>query len=132
MSILFACSPQFSHTKRTHKPQRDLWTRHPQLPTAFLEYAPLLRQRVTSFSSHSVAVRHPDGSVQIQDRTKDIIISGGEVCRVCTVSASCRRSLLRSYWCVPYITSVRFFASVINLHTHCHLACQRFSGAGLA
>jgi acyl-CoA synthetase (AMP-forming)/AMP-acid ligase II len=32
------------------------------------------------FHSGDLAVWHPDGSVQIQDRMKDIIISGGEVC----------------------------------------------------
>jgi acyl-CoA synthetase (AMP-forming)/AMP-acid ligase II len=32
------------------------------------------------FHSGDSAVWHPDGSVQIQDRMKDIIISGGEVC----------------------------------------------------
>ena len=31
------------------------------------------------FHSGDLAVWHPDGSVQIQDRSKDIIISGGEV-----------------------------------------------------
>jgi non-ribosomal peptide synthetase component E (peptide arylation enzyme) len=31
------------------------------------------------FHSGDLAVWHPDGSVQIQDRIKDIIISGGEV-----------------------------------------------------
>jgi long-subunit acyl-CoA synthetase (AMP-forming) len=31
------------------------------------------------FHSGDLAVWHPDGSVQIQDRAKDIIISGGEV-----------------------------------------------------
>ena len=32
------------------------------------------------FHSGDLAVWHPDGSVQIQDRMKDLIISGGEVC----------------------------------------------------
>lgn len=31
------------------------------------------------FHSGDLAVWHPDGSVQIQDRAKDLIISGGEV-----------------------------------------------------
>jgi long-subunit acyl-CoA synthetase (AMP-forming) len=31
------------------------------------------------FHSGDLAVWHPDGSVQVQDRMKDIIISGGEV-----------------------------------------------------
>ena len=31
------------------------------------------------FHSGDLAVWHPDGSVQVQDRAKDIIISGGEV-----------------------------------------------------
>jgi AMP-binding enzyme len=44
------------------------------------------------FHSGDLAVWHPDGSVQIQDRMKDIIISGGEVGTVHTVSASCRGS----------------------------------------
>jgi acyl-CoA synthetase (AMP-forming)/AMP-acid ligase II len=44
------------------------------------------------FHSGDLAVWHPDGSVQIQDRMKDIIISGGEVRTVHTISASCRRS----------------------------------------
>jgi len=30
------------------------------------------------FHSGDLAVMHPDGSVSIQDRSKDIIISGGE------------------------------------------------------
>jgi acyl-CoA synthetase (AMP-forming)/AMP-acid ligase II len=32
-----------------------------------------------SFRSGDLAVMHPDGSVAIMDRSKDIIISGGEV-----------------------------------------------------
>jgi acyl-CoA synthetase (AMP-forming)/AMP-acid ligase II len=31
------------------------------------------------FHSGDLAVWHPDGSVHIQDRSKDLIISGGEV-----------------------------------------------------
>ena len=31
------------------------------------------------FSSGDLAVMHEDGSISIQDRSKDIIISGGEV-----------------------------------------------------
>jgi acyl-CoA synthetase (AMP-forming)/AMP-acid ligase II len=31
------------------------------------------------FSSGDLAVMHPDGTVAVMDRTKDIIISGGEV-----------------------------------------------------
>ena len=34
------------------------------------------------FHSGDLAVMHPDGSVSIQDRSKDIIISGGEACDV--------------------------------------------------
>jgi acyl-CoA synthetase (AMP-forming)/AMP-acid ligase II len=34
------------------------------------------------FHSGDLAVMHPDGSVSIQDRSKDIIISGGEVCGI--------------------------------------------------
>jgi acyl-CoA synthetase (AMP-forming)/AMP-acid ligase II len=36
------------------------------------------------FHSGDLAVWHPDGSVQIQDRMKDLIISGGEVCVSCS------------------------------------------------
>lgn len=32
------------------------------------------------FHTGDLAVMYPDGSVSIQDRSKDIIISGGEVC----------------------------------------------------
>ncbi|KAG2023311.1 AMP binding protein [Coprinopsis cinerea AmutBmut pab1-1] len=35
-----------------------------------------------SFRTGDLAVMHPDGSVAIMDRSKDIIISGGEVCFV--------------------------------------------------
>lgn len=35
------------------------------------------------FRSGDLAVMHPDGSVAIMDRSKDIIISGGEVSMVC-------------------------------------------------
>ena len=38
------------------------------------------------FHSGDLAVVHPDGYVAVQDRSKDIIISGGEVC-VCVVHA---------------------------------------------
>lgn len=31
------------------------------------------------FASGDIAVRFPDGSISIQDRSKDLIISGGEV-----------------------------------------------------
>ena len=31
------------------------------------------------FHSGDIAVRHPDGYIELQDRKKDIIISGGEV-----------------------------------------------------
>ena len=34
------------------------------------------------FHSGDLAVVHPDGYVAVQDRSKDIIISGGEVCVV--------------------------------------------------
>jgi fatty-acyl-CoA synthase len=30
------------------------------------------------FWSGDLAVRHPDGAVEIKDRSKDIVISGGE------------------------------------------------------
>ena len=33
------------------------------------------------FASGDLAVRHPGGSVAIQDRAKDLIISGGEASR---------------------------------------------------
>ena len=32
------------------------------------------------FHSGDLAVWHPDGYIAVQDRSKDIIISGGEVC----------------------------------------------------
>lgn len=31
------------------------------------------------FASGDIAIRYPDGSISIQDRSKDLIISGGEV-----------------------------------------------------
>ena len=36
------------------------------------------------FSSGDLAVWHPDGAIAIVDRSKDIIISGGEVRPACT------------------------------------------------
>jgi long-subunit acyl-CoA synthetase (AMP-forming) len=45
------------------------------------------------FHTGDLAVWHADGSVQIQDRCKDIIISGGEVCHISlesTISADQR------------------------------------------
>lgn len=41
------------------------------------------------FRSGDLAVRHPDGNIAILDRSKDIIISGGEVrCRPMSSSLS--------------------------------------------
>ena len=37
------------------------------------------------FHSGDLAVVHPDGYVAVQDRSKDIIISGGEVCAIICV-----------------------------------------------
>ena len=46
------------------------------------------------FGSGDLAVMFPDGSISIQDRSKDLIISGGEVCRnfpyLIYANASCR------------------------------------------
>ena len=50
------------------------------------------------FHSGDLAVWHPDGSVQIQDRMKDIIISGGEVRMVTPRLSFASAFLVHNLW----------------------------------
>ena len=38
----------------------------------------MLYEVITRFWTGDLAVRHPDGYIEVKDRSKDVIISGGE------------------------------------------------------
>ena len=63
------------------------------------------------FATGDLAVTYPDHSISIQDRSKDIIISGGEVCS--SIDVNCPPLLIFVVECIKFINRARYVNSTI-------------------